>query len=32
MSAFTDQRTLTLIAPIDPKHQQELERLLLEKD
>lgn len=32
MSAFTDQRALTLIAPIDPKHQQKLEQLLLETD
>jgi len=32
MSAFTDQRALTLIAPIDPNHQQALEQLLLTTD
>jgi len=32
MSAFTDQRALTLIAPIDPNHLQALEQLLLATD
>jgi hypothetical protein len=32
MSAFTNQRALTVIAPIDINHLQELERLLLETD
>jgi hypothetical protein len=32
MSAFTDQRALTLIAPIDSHHQQALEQLLLTTD